>query len=89
MWEQGASQEETASLEEVAGCQWEEEGMEVSVGEEARLVVACLLVAGWVACWGQRVGVKKGVVVGVPSSSQKEVAEALGVVVDLVSLGSG
>lgn len=30
MKEQGASQEETAFLEEGAGCQWEEEGMEVS-----------------------------------------------------------
>lgn len=34
MKEQGAFREETASLEEVAGYQWEEEGMEVSAAKD-------------------------------------------------------
>lgn len=34
MQEQGASQEETTSLEEAAGSPWEEEGTEVSVAKD-------------------------------------------------------
>lgn len=89
MQELEASQEETASLEEAAGFPWEGEGTEVSVDGEVQWVVACLLVVGWVACWGRRVDVQMGVVVGVPSSSQKEVAVAEEVAVGLVTLGSG
>lgn len=37
MQEQEASQEETASLEEAASCQWEEEGKEASVAEDATM----------------------------------------------------
>lgn len=73
---QGASQEETTSLGEAAGYQQEGGGTEVSEDEEVQLVVAWLLVAGWEACWGQRVDVQMGVLVEVPSSSQMVVAEA-------------
>lgn len=76
MQERGASQEETASPEEVAGSPSEGEGTEVSVDGGVQWVVACLLAVGWAACWGQRVGVQMAVAVGVPSSSQKEVAVA-------------
>lgn len=76
MQEQGASQEETASREEAAGCQWEGEETEVSVGGEVQWVAACLLAVGWAACCGQRVDVQTEVAVGVPSSSQKEAAVA-------------
>lgn len=72
MQEWGASQEGTASLEEVANSPWEAEGTEVSVDGEVPWEVACLLVVGWAAYWGRRVDVQMGVVVGVPSSSQKE-----------------
>lgn len=65
------------------------EETEVSVNVEEPWVVACLLVVGWVACWGQKADVQMGVVVGVPSSFQKEAEVALGVVVGLVKLGSG
>lgn len=50
--------------------------MEVSVDGGVQWVVACLLVVGWAACWGQRVDVQMGDAVGDPSSSQKEVAVA-------------
>lgn len=76
MQEQGASLEERASLEGVAGSPWEGEGTEVSVDGEVQWVVACLLVVGWEAYWGQKVDVQMGAVAEVPSSSQKEVAVA-------------
>lgn len=76
MQEQEASQEEKASLVEVAGSQWEAEGRGVSVGVEVQWVVACLLEVGWVACLDQRVAVQKEVVEEVLSSSQKEVGAA-------------
>lgn len=89
MQEWGASREETAFLEGVAGYPWEGEGTEVSVDAEVPWVVACLLVVGWAACWGQKAAVQMGVVAGVPSSSQKEVAVAEGVEVGPVTPGSG
>lgn len=46
MQEQEASQEEKASLVEVAGSQWEAEGKGVSVGVEVQWVVACFLEVG-------------------------------------------
>lgn len=76
MQEREAFQEETASPEEAACYQWEEEGTEVSVGEEVPSAVACLRVAAWAACCGRRVDVQMGDVAGAPSSSQKEAAVA-------------
>lgn len=74
--EQEASLGETASREEAAGSQWEGEETEVAAGGVVRWVVACPLAVGWVACCAQKVDVQMGVLVEVPSSSQKEVVVA-------------